>query len=289
MEPVGRDLKAIREKKNVTLREIANATRINLTYLKGLEEGSYDSLPGGIYNRAFLRAYCEFLGLEPQGYLDRYETEMTPPAEKLAKTKPRVVNTQGPELRLHPLVIWGAMLLVSVVGLFFSRHWIASVFSPYFSRSPASRITPQEPTALKTAPLQTVTPTAAVIPDAAAPPTRETPGSTPAAEASVRIPSKTFVPPAQAPGTIRLEFHVMQKCWVSVNSDGNRVLNRLLEPGDDQFFDATQRFYLIIGNAGGIRLKINGKPAKLLGKPGDVVRLIVNEQNLPDLLEKSTG
>jgi hypothetical protein len=74
-----------------------------------------------------------------------------------------------------------------------------------------------------------------------------------------------------------------------VNSDGNRVLNRLLEPGDDQFFDATQRFYLILGNAGGIRLKINGKPAKSLGKSGDVVRLIINEQNLNDLLEKNTG
>ena len=81
----------------------------------------------------------------------------------------------------------------------------------------------------------------------------------------------------------------MQKCWVSVKGDGNTVLSRLLEPGEDKSFDANERFYIILGNAGGVRLKINGKQSKPLGKPGEVVRVLINEQNIADLVEKATS
>ncbi len=295
MQPLGIDLKATREKKNITLREVAEATRINLTHLKNIEEGRYADLPGGIYNRAFLRAYCDYVGLDSREYLSRYETELAPPGERVTKHKPKTVAEKGTDLSIHPLVVWGAMLIVSAVGLYFSRHWISAVFSPYFSRSPVSKISPQDLPGPK--PLETKSSTAAPAP-APANASSGAPGKTEAPEIVTQQsvvpdqPKETRKPgilPPQAPGTIRLEFQVIQKCWVSVNSDGNRVLNRLLEPGDDQFFDATQRFYLIFGNAGGVRLKINGKAAKPLGKPGDVVKLLINEQNLSDLLEKASG
>jgi hypothetical protein len=72
---------------------------------------------------------------------------------------------------------------------------------------------------------------------------------------------------------------------VSVNSDGTRVLVRLLEPGAHQTFDADDRFYIVLGNAGGVRLRINGKPARPLGKPGEVVRVLITTQNISDFLE----
>ena len=62
---------------------------------------------------------------------------------------------------------------------------------------------------------------------------------------------------------------------------------RILEPGEKHVFDADDRIFLILGNAGGIRLRINGKPAKQLGKAGEVVRVLVNEQSMRDLLEKT--
>ena len=64
---------------------------------------------------------------------------------------------------------------------------------------------------------------------------------------------------------------------------------RTLEPGNNPVFDANERFFLVIGNAGGIHLKINGKALKALGKPGQVVRLLINEQNMKDLIEKSSN
>lgn len=80
----------------------------------------------------------------------------------------------------------------------------------------------------------------------------------------------------------------MEQCWVSVNIDGNRTLVKLLEPGNDQTFDASERFYIILGNAGGVLLNINGKAAKRIGRRGEVVRLLINEQNIQDLLDTKT-
>jgi cytoskeleton protein RodZ len=88
-------------------------------------------------------------------------------------------------------------------------------------------------------------------------------------------------PPA---GTLRLEFEVVQKCWVSVSRDGDRVLVKLLEPGEDLSFDAAEKFYVILGNAGGVRLKINGKRAKPPGNSGEVVKMMINTENVSALL-----
>jgi cytoskeleton protein RodZ len=83
-----------------------------------------------------------------------------------------------------------------------------------------------------------------------------------------------------------LNLQITQRCWVSVTSDGNRVLVKLLEPGDAQTFDALESLYLILGNAGGVRASINGKPAKPFGKDGEVVRVSINVQNVNELLEQ---
>jgi cytoskeleton protein RodZ len=278
MEPVGIDLKSIREEKKVSLPQIAQATRINLTHLRNLEEGHYSDMPGGIYNRAFLRAYCEYLKIEPAQYLDRYDAETNPPGERAPKSRARIPNQTTFEIKPHPLVAWGLMLLVSTVGLYFSRHWIAATFSPYFSRSPVTQISPSQ-SATQASQAQEPIPPASELP--------------PALESTLpsRVPARSTAIPKEPPpaGTMRVEFHVLDKCWVSVNSDGARVLVKLLEPGEEQFFEATDRFYIILGNAGGVRLKINGKPAKVLGKPGEVVRVLINQQNLPELLERTTG
>jgi RodZ C-terminal domain len=62
------------------------------------------------------------------------------------------------------------------------------------------------------------------------------------------------------------------------------VLVKLLEPGEDLSFDAVEKFYVILGNAGGVRLKINGKRAKPPGNSGEVVKMMINTENVSALL-----
>ena len=271
MESLGAQLKAAREQKHVSVTQAAHDTRISANHLECFETGRYQSLPGGVYNRAFLRMYSEYLGLDPQAMLDKYHAETSTPTEKAPKTAATKARRLEPSFTLHPVMIWSAMLLVSVVALYFSRRWISDVFSPYFTHRPAPAQTLTTP--VPQAPAQPSSPPAggpATVGETAAPPS-------PAAESPLQ---------PQLPGTIRLHLKITQRCWVSVTSDGNRVLVKLLEPGDSQTFDAIESLYLILGNAGGVQATINGKPARPFGKDGEVVRVSINAQNVNELLEQ---
>src|SRR5262245_54984978 len=272
MNPLNVDLRLAREQKKITLQQIADQTHITLRQLENLEEGRYGQLPGGMYNRAFLRAYCECLGLDATRFLERYEAETPPPAEKLVVLKPRNTRPFRHRSSLSPVIIWSAMLLISIGSLLYSRRWIADVFAPYFSRS--QELILSKPSAK---PPQSQPATTAVENH---PVTQPDPVTSPAIPAA--LPATE--PKDQPPGTLRLEFEVVQRCWVSVSRDGDRVLVKLLEPGEDLSFDAVEQFYVILGNAGGVRLKINGKRAKPPGNSGEVVKMTINAENVNQLL-----
>ena len=88
MNPLNVDLRLAREQAKISLQQVADQTRITLRHLENLEEGRYDQLPGGMYNRAFLRAYCECLGLDSAKFLKRYQGEVPQPENSVA-LKPR--------------------------------------------------------------------------------------------------------------------------------------------------------------------------------------------------------
>ena len=104
------------------------------------------------------------------------------------------------------------------------------------------------------------------------------------------LPLGVAAPTGESAGdAIRLRLHAIQECWISVVSDGRRVAQRTLFPGDVLSLRANERFDVVLGNAGGIGLEINGKPAKTLGKPGEVVRFEITPQSVTSLLEKGLG
>ena len=65
-------LKQIRESKEISIKEIAESTKINTKFLDAIESGNFDSLPT-VYMRLFIRSYCEFLDIDPKKVLDDYE------------------------------------------------------------------------------------------------------------------------------------------------------------------------------------------------------------------------
>src|SRR5471030_370658 len=62
----GSKLREARDRRGVTLREIANATKISVGVLEALERNDISRLPGGIFGRAFVRAYAVEVGLDPE-------------------------------------------------------------------------------------------------------------------------------------------------------------------------------------------------------------------------------
>ena len=75
MISLGEELKREREFREISLREISEATKINMRMLEAIERDNYGALPGGIFNRNFIRAYAEFIGLDPEIAVRKYQVQ----------------------------------------------------------------------------------------------------------------------------------------------------------------------------------------------------------------------
>jgi cytoskeletal protein RodZ len=279
MESVGKELRRLREERKLSITRAAEETRISARHLQSLEDGRYKDLPGGMYNRAFLRAYSEYLGADPKEFIQGYERETGHVPERLPQ--PPAAERYSPA-KSHPLTLWVIGLLATVSSLYLGRGPISETLSPYLSSPASTRVAGRAGTH-RTIPIEFE-------------PIRH-PGDSALAtglastelsrDDSAAVDESSDAEDLQ--GKIRLNVEVVDDCWVSLSSDGNRVLVRLLKPGEDHTYAANEGFYLVLGNAGGVHLKINGVPLKPLGRPGDVVKLQITEQNLKELLEKSTS
>lgn len=76
MTELGNRLKEAREAKGLSLDDLQDITKIQKRYLKGIEEGNYDSIPGKFYVRAFIKQYGEAVGLDPESLFDEYKHEI---------------------------------------------------------------------------------------------------------------------------------------------------------------------------------------------------------------------
>ncbi len=72
MPSFGEKLKQEREKRKITLEQISASTKIGTRMLQALEEDKFNQLPGGIFNKGFVRAYSRFLGLDEDQTVAEY-------------------------------------------------------------------------------------------------------------------------------------------------------------------------------------------------------------------------
>jgi cytoskeletal protein RodZ len=73
---LGNRLKEARESKGYSLDDLQKITKIQKRYLIGIEEGSYDAMPGKFYVRAFIKQYCEAVGLPPEVIFEEHKDEI---------------------------------------------------------------------------------------------------------------------------------------------------------------------------------------------------------------------
>ncbi len=101
-----------RELRQISLREISEATKINLRYLEALEDNRFSALPAEVFARGFLREYARYVGLDPDEVLNYYDT---------AQQEHEPESDAGPRPRhLHSSTQWlyGLVLTAAVVILF---------------------------------------------------------------------------------------------------------------------------------------------------------------------------
>jgi cytoskeleton protein RodZ len=270
MTNFGASFKKARESRGISLDRIAQDTRISTRFLSAIENEEFHLLPGGIFNRGFVRAFAESVGLDPDQTVAEYDrlVSVREPSEVITSAAAPPAPTRA-ERHLYPII---AGILAIAIAIFYivtrdTGGGPREIQSPPAAPAPA----PTVPQAAPTTPPQT---TAQSSQPAAA-----TPAPTPAPPEPTPAP----VPPNNPGLTLNVEVHA--ETWIKVKSDGTTVLpGEVLEPGMTRKFTAENSIQIDVGNAAGLSLKINDRPLKPLGKSGQVRSLTITPSNLKDLI-----
>ena len=126
---IGEQLRLTREERGIPLREISDETRISIHYLEAIESNDYKRLPGGIFNRSFVRAYARCIGYDEkeavEGY-SRYMREQGESADDVATTPHQSkVYTDAPATRSPILTVLLAIVILGLLtlGALAALHW----------------------------------------------------------------------------------------------------------------------------------------------------------------------
>jgi hypothetical protein len=95
MFEIGSSLRQARQHRGLELADVERETRIRVKYLAALEDERFDVLPGVAYVRGFLRTYSEFLGLDGNLYIDRYNEVFAPPEDELPPIQHQGLGRRG--------------------------------------------------------------------------------------------------------------------------------------------------------------------------------------------------
>ena len=123
---------------------------------------------------------------------------------------------------------------------------------------------------------------------------RHLPTPPPVTAASAVLPTDRVYPsPMLAPASLPsgeglvLTMTAQQDCWVVARADGETVVNRVLAQGESQTLEARGEIVLSVGNAGGISIRVNDRPARPLGRSGEVRKnIVITPQSLPSLVQQ---
>lgn len=124
-ERVGRELRQERERRGVTLEEVARGTRFSVRHLQSLEADLYDELPGGVLRKGIVRSYCRHMGLDEEQWLGRFAEgggldDAEPDLAQFAENVHRVRLEAMPPVRRR---WWGVAVMVVVLFALATASW----------------------------------------------------------------------------------------------------------------------------------------------------------------------
>ena len=282
-KPFGEHLKREREMRGVTLEEISAATRIAPRFLTALESEQWELLPGGVFNRGFIRSVARYLGLDEDTLVAEYALEtrgrpdpgvVADPPEEPDRNWPRVFVV----VVLALLVLAGGWAAIHFLGPKIAARLHKHSGEPVNS-APESGVAPSFAGATGAqASLQTSTQTSApnLAPDAAAgPPSDPAISSSPATSGGDRA--------ALASGTappLDLKLEAAKAADVKVVADGKPLFEGHMDAPQVYRFTAVDSLEISSSESSAILLELNGQVVKAGGQPGQPGVVTLTQKDL---------
>ncbi len=284
----GQKLKLEREKRNITLEQISVSTKIGIRMLQALEEDKFNQLPGGIFNKGFVRAYSRFLGLDEDQTIADYlqaSGDALPASTETASNgegsrenaahenvtrenrdkkddKDKVSRLEASADAPPRQVPWGLFagaLLVVALALSFWSH----------RRREHAR------EAVRPTPATVATQVSGQVSGSDLPTTSSpTTGSPTGVSAPSPVPktSHDLTPASSAatPGEFTVVIQAREESWTTITADGRTISSELLLAGSQREIRGRKEIIVRTGNAGGVDFRFNGKKVDTGGDYGEV-------------------
>ncbi len=282
----GATLREARERRGVSLRDIANATKISVGFLEALERNDISRLPGGIFSRSFVRSYAIEVGLDPDRTILEFIAQF--PNDSVTAGHPisdQVEDNEALESdrKMAGTLIWLVVISVPIAG---AVLYYAMMPNHQRQESPAP-VTVAAPPPETTAAV-TPAPVQPAVAEAAAPESSAAKAPSPAPPSAASPSPAAGVSPSAAAGAtdrFTVSLTATRPCWVSATVDGQKAIERLLQIGDQRTIEVRREMVLTAGDASAIVLTFNGAAARPLGKSGEVVTARFNLANFKDYLQ----
>lgn len=255
MASIGQELKRERELRGISLKEIADVTKINVRFLRALEEDRLEMLPEQFFTRGIIRTYAKYLGLDEQSALNTYleglqtqETQETLNGDKKSKVResPESLPKKKKISLLFAFMVLVILALIIIIYFVFRND-----------ESPPPDTSKMEST------IQNIE------------------------EKPITTPSITQEEPEIELEELNIEITVQQETWLEIFADQEMVDSGIKAPGERLQFKALQEFLIHIGNAGGITYTINSEEGIKFGELGEVKRDIqITLDNYQDFIAK---
>jgi len=252
---IGDTLRAARRQQRRSLSDAAAETRIRESYLAALEEEQWGALGGDVYVKGFLRSYGKYLGLDADPLVDEYRREFERPEEPAPLSPASQSALPGPRNAPPQGLVWaGGVALLLVVFIV-----IGSLGGDEPNRTELNDQAGPSPAAVTPGPSAAVAPGTVAGVDPDEPAVESSEGTDPTAESSEPFEE------------LDVEVIIDGESWMQVTVDGE-VAEEGLQV-DDLSYVADEQIEMIVGDAGVVRVEVNGEDQGPLGGDGDVVEV----------------
>ena len=262
---IGQMLKETREEKGLTLDEISKTLVIRKPVISAIEAGDWEKLPPPVYVKGYVNQYAALLHVVDLLEAELARPESPPPAE--------TEGVAAEEGRERPHAGWtlkrtriAAAAVVAAIAVAFVVFLNLPRTAPVAPPAPATESTSQ--------PAQAAPGTEAALP-VEPPKTSDQPAQPSPAPAQPAPPAQPSPAPAEEAAKSLLEpkkltVACQETTWESILVDGQEEKEFMLKPGEVVKLEAKDNFDLLIGNAGGVKLYLNGIDTGFSGEEGEV-------------------